>query len=48
MILLDTDHLSILKYFDNPKCVHLSHRMKESYGQVFATTIVNAEEQMRG
>jgi len=48
MILLDTDHLSVLKYLDNPKCVHLSTRMEASPETNFATTIVTVEEQMRG
>jgi tRNA(fMet)-specific endonuclease VapC len=48
MILLDTDHLSVLKYPEGPKCATLTERMRASGEPVFATTIVNVEEQMRG
>ena len=48
MILLDTDHLSVLKYLDNPKCTRLSRRMEASPETDFATTIVTVEEQLRG
>ena len=48
MILLDTDHLTILKYPESPRCARLTARLAASSDQDFATTIVNAEEQMRG
>src|ERR1700682_5832705 len=48
MILLDTDHLSVLKYLDNPKCVLLSARMESWPDTDFAATIVSVEEQVRG
>jgi tRNA(fMet)-specific endonuclease VapC len=48
MTLLDTDHLSVLKYLDDPKCVRLSSRMEASPETDFETTIVTVEEQMRG
>ena len=48
MILLDTDHLSVLKYDEHPRCHALRARMNASEDPFFATTIVSAEEQMRG
>ena len=48
MILLDTDHLSVLKYEEHPQCRTLRERMTASEDPVFATTIISAEEQMRG
>ena len=48
MILLDTDHLSVLKYEEHPRCRALRERMNASEDPFFATTIVSAEEQMRG
>ena len=48
MILLDTDHLSVLKYEEHPRCRTLRERMTASEAPVFATTIISAEEQMRG
>jgi tRNA(fMet)-specific endonuclease VapC len=48
MILLDTDHLTVLKYPENPQCARLQARMAASSDPIFAITIVNAEEQLRG
>jgi len=48
MILLDTDHLTVLKYPEDPQCGRLRVRMAASSDQPFATTIVNDEEQLRG
>ena len=48
MILLDTDHLTVLKYLDNLQYGRLRARMEVSSDRDFATTIVNAEEQLRG
>lgn len=48
MILLDTDHLTILSFRESERYVRLRARMTASSDQDFATTIVNAEEQMRG
>jgi tRNA(fMet)-specific endonuclease VapC len=47
MILLDTDHFSVLKYLDQPKFAALAGKMQIARDQV-AITIVSAEEQMRG
>jgi len=48
MILLDTDRLSVLKYDEHPRCRALRERMGRSQDPFFATTIIAAEEQMRG
>lgn len=48
MILLDTDHLSLLKYPESPQYGPLVARMEAAAERVFATTIVSVEEQMRG
>lgn len=48
MILLDSDHLTILTYPGSEQHIRLSNRMGASADQAFATTIVNAEEQLRG
>ncbi len=48
MIVLDTDHLSVLKYDEHPRCRVLRERMNVSEDPFFATTIISAEEQMRG
>lgn len=48
MILLDTDHLSVLKYPESAQRARLEDRLAASSDRDIATTIVNAEEQMRG
>jgi tRNA(fMet)-specific endonuclease VapC len=48
MIFLDTDHLTLLKYPDSPRCAALVARMEASPDQEIGTTIVSAEEQLRG
>lgn len=48
MILLDTDHVTILVRPGSERHTHLTRRMAASHDQRFATTIVNAEEQIRG
>jgi len=48
MILLDTDHLSELRFPEGQKHATLRQRMDKAAGETFATTIVNVEEQMRG
>jgi tRNA(fMet)-specific endonuclease VapC len=48
VILLDTDHLTILAIPDGQAHARLMARMRASSDPVFATTIVNAEEQLRG
>jgi tRNA(fMet)-specific endonuclease VapC len=48
MILLDTDHLTILKYPANARCQALLQRMQASPDQQIGTTIISVEEQWRG
>lgn len=49
MILLDTDHLTVLSYPEGSKSAVLTARMQAvAAGEVFGTTIVSIEEQMRG
>ena len=48
MILLDTDHLSLLQYQTNPRCQELTARMNASTDQQIGTTIISVEEQWRG
>jgi tRNA(fMet)-specific endonuclease VapC len=48
MILLDTDHLTLLKYTASPRCQSLLQRMKASRDQQIGTTIISVEEQWRG
>ncbi len=48
MILLDTDHLNVLKYPDHPRFISLFGQLNESVDQHIATTVITVEEQMRG
>lgn len=48
MILLDTDHLTLLKYPDSPRYAALTARMEASPDQEIGTTIISVEEQWRG
>ena len=48
MILLDTDHLSILSYADSPRGEALSARLDKSADREIGTTILSVEEQWRG
>ncbi|MFO0806180.1 MAG: type II toxin-antitoxin system VapC family toxin [Gemmataceae bacterium] len=47
MIILDSDHASVLKYRDSERYIRLTARLALALEPV-ATTIVTAEEQMRG
>lgn len=49
MIILDTDHLTILRYSENPQCIRLKERLETaaSTDQMVAT-IVSADEQLTG
>ena len=47
MILLDTDHLTILKYPANPRCTSLIARLEASQDEEIGTTIISVEEQWR-
>ena len=49
MILLDTDHLTLMKYPDSERGVRLSVRLRSQPPEEFiAVSIVSVEEQMRG
>jgi tRNA(fMet)-specific endonuclease VapC len=48
MILLDSDHLSILQHPENPQYARLTTAMYQSDDADFATTAISLEEQMRG
>ena len=48
MILLDTDHLTLLKYLESERCQHLREKLVASPDQNIGTTVINVEEQMRG
>lgn len=48
MILLDSDHLTALKYTTGERSLRLRARLGAVVGEVVGTTVVNVEEQMRG
>jgi tRNA(fMet)-specific endonuclease VapC len=48
MIVLDTDHLSILQFPESPIFERLWSRIRESFDRDIATTVVSLEEQTRG
>lgn len=48
MIVLDTDHLSLLQHPEGPKTQRLLGRMNEYPDEEFATTAVSLEKQFRG
>jgi tRNA(fMet)-specific endonuclease VapC len=49
MILLDTDHLTLLKYPDSERGARLNERLQaQPPEEVVATSIISVEEQMRG
>jgi tRNA(fMet)-specific endonuclease VapC len=48
VILLDTDHLTVLKYTDSEPYARLHGRLLAAAPELIGTTIVNIEEQMRG
>lgn len=48
MILLDTDHLTILAFTRSERYDLLTARMDASEDKVFVVSVVNAEEQLRG
>ncbi|ETX05571.1 MAG: hypothetical protein ETSY2_22180, partial [Candidatus Entotheonella gemina] len=48
MILLDTDHVNVLKYPDHPRFVGLTGQLNVSAEPNIATTVITVEEQMRG
>jgi tRNA(fMet)-specific endonuclease VapC len=48
VILLDTDHVNVLKYLDHPRFASLTTQLNSSADQDVATTVITVEEQMRG
>ena len=48
MILLDTDHLTILRYRESAQHDLLMERLNESLDDDVATSVVSVEEQLRG
>lgn len=50
MILLDTDHVTVLRYPENPRCGRLVDRMnaEQAMGESLAVTVITVEEQLRG
>jgi tRNA(fMet)-specific endonuclease VapC len=48
MILVDTDHITVLRYVEHPRCSALKSRLQTVTGEAVATTVVTLEEQMRG
>jgi tRNA(fMet)-specific endonuclease VapC len=48
MIILDTDHLSVLRFEDGERFARLMSRLEASTDNFVSVTIVSIEEQMRG
>jgi tRNA(fMet)-specific endonuclease VapC len=48
VILLDTDHVNVLKYPDRLQFINFTTRLNISADQDVATTIITIEEQLRG
>ena len=50
MILLDTDHLCVLKYHESERAVRLEAKLTlaKLEGTLFGTTVITLEEQFRG
>ena len=48
MIVLDTDHVNVLKYPEHPRFASLTTQLNTSADQDIATTVITLEEQMRG
>ena len=47
MILLDTDHVTVLQFPSNPRCEALAERLCDEEDDV-ALTVITVEEQLRG
>ncbi len=47
MIILDTDHISVLEHPDAPRAKALAKRLAESPDRTIVTTVITVEEQMR-
>lgn len=48
MVILDTDHMSVLERREQPAVDHLLNRLAELSASDVATTVISYEEQMRG
>jgi hypothetical protein len=48
VMLLDTDHVNVLKYPEHPRFASLTTQLNTSDDQDIATTVITVEEQMRG
>lgn len=48
MVLLDTDHLSVLEWQDSPAALQIRARLQQHTPEEVGTTIINFEEKMRG
>ena len=48
MILLDTDHLTVLRYAEDKRCANLTERLTAAEDQHIAVTVVSFEEQAGG
>ena len=47
MLVLDSDHVSVLRYPEHPRCTSLTARLQAS-GELLALTAITWEEQLRG
>ena len=48
MIILDSDHLSILRYHNSERALKLIARLNQATERPIATSVANVEEAMRG
>lgn len=48
MVLLDTDHLSVMEWQGSPGAVQIRRHLEQHQPEEVGTTIVNFEEKMRG
>jgi tRNA(fMet)-specific endonuclease VapC len=48
MLVLDTDHLSLLMWKGSSQSIHLQNRLDDSGDPEIVTTVINYEEQARG
>ena len=48
MLILDTDHLSLIQHKDSAEARRLARRLSENVGEEIVATIVSFEEQTRG
>ena len=48
MILLDSDHVTVLRYVESAAYASLTGRLQDSGDRDIATTIISIEEEMRG